>query len=205
MMGRTLRLLLPMWAAAAGVIPALAQVPFSLDTSFRTMLTQQNVNSMAVLANGDLLLSGQMRFPGDMSTRYLAKVDTDGNQVASFPFLYGGARITPWNGQYYVSNTTVRRLLPDGLIDPSFIQMNSDPLFNSLQGGDYHVYPDGRILMSGTHTLYDTVRGFTGNYDAYLVQQYRLLGHYEDPRRGTGRCSVQRTTKWAVHLQRQHD
>src|SRR5690606_4852326 len=31
--------------------------------------------------------------------------------------------------------------------------------------GDYHVYPDGRILMSGRHILSDTLRGFVGHYN----------------------------------------
>ncbi|HQV51121.1 MAG: hypothetical protein IPI00_09310 [Flavobacteriales bacterium] len=42
--------------------------------------------------------------------------------------------------------------------------MNADPYFSSLQGGDYHVYPDGRILMSGVHNLLDSIRGFEGLY-----------------------------------------
>ena len=42
--------------------------------------------------------------------------------------------------------------------------MNSSPYFSSFQGGDYHVYPDGRILMSGLHALSDTIRGFTGDH-----------------------------------------
>ncbi|MCB0765243.1 MAG: delta-60 repeat domain-containing protein, partial [Flavobacteriales bacterium] len=39
------------------------------------------------------------------------------------------------------------------------------PLFAGLQGGDYHVFPDGRVLMSGAHTLNDPVRGFVGLYN----------------------------------------
>jgi hypothetical protein len=40
--------------------------------------------------------------------------------------------------------------------------MNDGPYFASLQGGDYHVFPDGRVLMSGSHQLSDTIRGFVG-------------------------------------------
>ncbi|MBL7941009.1 MAG: T9SS type A sorting domain-containing protein [Flavobacteriales bacterium] len=42
--------------------------------------------------------------------------------------------------------------------------MNLGPYFSSLQGGDYHVFPDGRVLMSGAHVLSDTERGFEGLY-----------------------------------------
>ncbi|MEZ4757834.1 MAG: T9SS type A sorting domain-containing protein [Flavobacteriales bacterium] len=43
--------------------------------------------------------------------------------------------------------------------------MSTQTLFSSLQGGDYHVYPDGSILMSGAHSLYDTARGYVGIYN----------------------------------------
>ncbi len=45
-----------------------------------------------------------------------------------------------------------------------FISMNLGRYFTSLQGGDYHVYPDGRVLMSGAHVLSDSIRGFEGLY-----------------------------------------
>ena len=52
----------------------------------------------------------------------------------------------------------------NGSPDLSFISMNDDPYFSSDNGGDYHVYPDGRVLMSGVHLLLDTIRGFTGSH-----------------------------------------
>lgn len=55
-------------------------------------------------------------------------------------------------------------MTPEGLVDPSFISMNSNPAFQSQTGGDYHVFPDGRVLLSGSHTLSDTARGFVGQY-----------------------------------------
>jgi uncharacterized delta-60 repeat protein len=55
--------------------------------------------------------------------------------------------------------------LPNGQQDASFIEMNLGPYFSSLQGGDYHVFPDGRVLMAGTHQLNDPVRGFVGYYN----------------------------------------
>lgn len=83
----------------------------------------------------------------------------------NFPLTIGAGKVTPWSGQYYVATTqTVRRLDASCLIDPTFILMNNGPYFSSLQGGDYHVYPDGRILMSGAHVLSDSIRGFEGLY-----------------------------------------
>jgi hypothetical protein len=87
-----------------------------------------------------------------------------GQRDPAFPSgVPGGGKLTEWNGRYYVgTNTLVRRIFPTGAWDDDFILMNDGPYFSSLQGGDYHVYPDGRILMSGVHGLSDTVRGFTG-------------------------------------------
>ncbi|MBP9081205.1 MAG: T9SS type A sorting domain-containing protein, partial [Flavobacteriales bacterium] len=74
----------------------------------------------------------------------------------------GGGKITPWNDQYYVgAGTGIYRLNADFLLDNTFL-MYTDPLHNLLQGGDYHVYPDGRVLMNGVHVLHDTVRGYLG-------------------------------------------
>ena len=43
--------------------------------------------------------------------------------------------------------------------------MINAPYFGSIQGGDYFVYPDGRILMSGAHELMDSIRGYEGIYN----------------------------------------
>src|SRR5690606_9664291 len=84
-----------------------------------------------------------------------------------FPQTTGGGKIVPWaDGYFYVSTGLVRRLGPDGLVDPTFINnLNNGPYFLNLFNGDYHVYSDGRFLMSGLHTLSDTARGFVGMYN----------------------------------------
>ena len=53
----------------------------------------------------------------------------------------------------------------DGRSTIRFHYHEYQPLYSALQGGDYHVYPDGRILLSGAHSLYDTARGFVGIYN----------------------------------------
>ncbi|MBK9276078.1 MAG: T9SS type A sorting domain-containing protein [Flavobacteriales bacterium] len=47
-------------------------------------------------------------------------------------------------------------------MDTDFISLNAGPYFSTGQGGDYHVYPDGRVLMTGVHVLSDSIRGFEG-------------------------------------------
>ncbi|MCB0808762.1 MAG: T9SS type A sorting domain-containing protein [Flavobacteriales bacterium] len=107
-----------------------------------------------------------MRFPGELDDKRLVRLLPNGQRDASFYNSgLGGGFLKPWASHFYVSTPhTVRRILPDGTQDPSFIGMNLGPYFSSLQGGDYHVYPDGRILMSGAHVLSDSIRGFEGLY-----------------------------------------
>lgn len=120
------------------------------------------------MPNGSLLLSGMIRLPGEVFDRGSMKLLSDGSfdlTFPPFPQTIGGGRITPWMDRYYIGTAqTVQRLDPDGLIDDDFIQINLGRYFLSLQGGDYHVYPDGRVLMSGAHHLRDSIRGFEGLY-----------------------------------------
>ena len=145
---------------------AQPQYPFDLDTTFRTDMEETFVNSILLDEEGGLIISGRFRFPSVQNEKRTVRLHSDGTLDMEFnQSVLGGGTLTPWNDRIYVATTqTVRRLLPDGLQDPSFIEMNTGPYFTSLQGGDYHVYPDGRVLMSGAHMLDDTVRGFEGLY-----------------------------------------
>lgn len=154
--------LLPWWVAVLR-----AQVPFDLDEGFRTEMNVRYVASVLEDASGGLIVSGRFRFPGVQNEKFTARVDATGNLDPTYnATVLGGGRLHPWNdGLVYVGTTqTVRRLLPSGNSDPMFIEMNLGRYFTSLQGGDYHVYPDGRVLMSGAHVLSDSIRGFEGLY-----------------------------------------
>jgi len=108
-----------------------------------------------------------MRFPGEVEHKTLVRLLSDGQRDAGFYNSgLGGGKLTPWSSDafYVATSQTVRRILSDGTQDPSFIGMNLGLYFSSLQGGDYHVYPDGRILMSGMHQLHDSIRGYEGSY-----------------------------------------
>ena len=147
----------------------LAQWSFELDTTFRTTIVDQNVNALQLLQDGKLFLSGRIRFPGDMSVRGSGRLLTNGEQdldFPTFPLTTGSGKTTPWTANmFYVGTTTVRRMLPDGVTDATFINPNSGPYFQSNATGDYHVFPDGRVLMSGSHWLSDSIRGFEGLYE----------------------------------------
>jgi uncharacterized delta-60 repeat protein len=145
----------------------VAQAPFDLDASFSTEIQQVFVNSALPDDGGGLIISGRFRFSGVQNEKRTARLTLDGTLDPTYnTSALGGGRLVPWNiGLVYVGTTqTVRRLLPSGYQDPSFIEMNLGRYFTSLQGGDYHVYPDGRVLMSGAHVLSDSIRGFEGLY-----------------------------------------
>ncbi|HRD54307.1 MAG TPA: T9SS type A sorting domain-containing protein [Flavobacteriales bacterium] len=153
-------------AAQIAAVSGNAQAPLSVDASFRMDLPAQNAYSLACMPNGQLLVSGNLEFPGETNVWPLGRINPDGSRDMSFPFTYGGAKLTPWQDRYYVAGSqTVRRLMPDGTIDNSFQHMNFDPYFSSLQGGDYHVFPDGRVLLGGYHTIDAAHLGYQGGYN----------------------------------------
>lgn len=118
-----------MLAAALGAAASSgAQAPLSVDTNFRVDLPAQNIFSLASMPNGQILVSGNLEFPGEANVWPLARLNQDGSRDMGFPFTYGGAKLTPWQDRFYVAGSqTVRRLLPDGTIDNSFQHMNMDP------------------------------------------------------------------------------
>jgi hypothetical protein len=152
--------------AASNVTP---QSPFDLDPAFRTEIDLRYVSSIVPLMDGRVVISGALHFPEDPWNEYsLARLFANGIRDASFYTSgLGGGVIVPWNSKYYVEGIqSVRRVLLDGTNDTSFAMgVGSIPYFSSLQGGDYHVFTDGRVLMSGYHTLDDTARGFVGGYN----------------------------------------
>ncbi|MBL7953747.1 MAG: hypothetical protein JNJ91_01825, partial [Flavobacteriales bacterium] len=118
------------------------------------------------LQNGDILVAGRFQHPESSTLLGVGRLTSEGLWDLSFDASnLGSGKIVPWNERIYVGTTqTVRRLMPTGVADPEFISMNLGAYFSSLQGGDYHVYPDGRVLMSGAHVLSDSIRGFEGLY-----------------------------------------
>ena len=141
---------------------AWPQQPFDLDPSFRTNINSWYVSSILPRLDGKVLISGQITSsPGTMLSGML--LNHDGSRDMSYPQSANmGGKLTPWNNRIYAqSGSGVRRIMPDGTLDPEF-SMSLDPYVSFLQGGDYHIYPDGRVLLSGVHVMHDTVRNFLG-------------------------------------------
>ena len=169
-------------AALAAATKGVAQAPYALDTTYRTEFVSENVNSIALLASGKILASGRIRYASDPWATYRGstRMNTDGSRDLVFTAFTGGGRIVPWSNKFYVSAGAVRRLDGNGVVDPSFIQPNTDPYMNySGSGSDYHVYPDGRVLVDGSITLIDTIRGHVGSYDLVWLSN---TGYYDTTR-----------------------
>jgi uncharacterized delta-60 repeat protein len=152
--------------------PVLSQETFRLDTTFRTEIQRKYVNSLLPTSDGKLIVSGVMRFPGEFSDKRLVRLLPDGSRDPTFNNSgLGGGKITPWQDQFYVNAGLVRRiLLPSGDNDQTFrLGYSQIPYFSVLQGGDYHVFPDGRVLLTGEYMLSDSVRGFEGVYDLVWI------------------------------------
>ncbi|MBX2982131.1 MAG: T9SS type A sorting domain-containing protein [Flavobacteriales bacterium] len=146
---------------------AWPQQPFDLDPTFTFNAQSVRIESILPLADGDVILSGQIAIPGEWPyERSGVRLNPDGSLDPSFvtyPSMDG--KITPWEDRYYCGNgQAIRRFLMDGTIDTSYLAMNLVPYFHIVQGGDYFVFPDGRVLVSGHHTLHDSIRGFMGYY-----------------------------------------
>ena len=167
---------------------AEGQVPFALDSTFRTSIVESNVNSALIQSGVLVVLSGNMKLPGDLSYRSGLRLLPNGNRDVSFASVANmGGKITPWNERIYSANGTgVRRQFTNGQIDPEFIFIDDGPYFASLAGGDYHVYPDGRLLMSGRHILSDTIRGLVGYYNLIWFSNQGYLDTTRTHRRGNG-------------------
>lgn len=181
---RSVLVMVAIWVA----ITSYAQWQFQLDPSFRTVATRLHVSSILPLENGNVIASGELKFPNDQNDIRLSGLLSDGQRDETFNnSALGLGKIVPWGDGFYVgSNTIVRRvLLPSGENDQNFrLGYMAQPYFLSLQGGGYHVYPDGRLLMSGAHLLRDSIRGFEGLYNLIWFTNTGYLDTTKVHRRG---------------------
>ena len=186
------RCILSMVAALVAATTALGQWSFTVDTSFQAPLVGRNVNDLLLNEDGSLILSGRLQYddqwpppPSEFSKLRLLQ---DGGLDPTFTTAGAGGKLTRWNDQFYSSSgSIVRRLNMNGTIDGAFTMLS--PFFSNIQGGDYHVFPDGRVLISGNHLLSDSVRGFEG---LYQLVWFTNTGYLDTTRihRSSGNCAV---------------
>lgn len=167
-----------------------AQQPFQLDPTFRAEFDSWYVSSMLPQADGKVIISGQIDFPGGDPFEFhgIERLNSDGSTDHTFNASnLGRGKMHLLGDRFYVSTPhTVRRIMLDGTLDQSFIEMNDGLYFMSLQGGDYHVYPDGRVLMSGVHQLNYPAGGYVGFYNLIWFTNTGYLDTTENHRSGDG-------------------
>jgi uncharacterized delta-60 repeat protein len=176
-----------------GAATAVAQQPFDLDPSFRTTIQSINVIDIALMNDGSILVSGRVRFTNNTldpvmgSVRLFADGSRDA-QFPTFPWTNGGGKIVHWNDVFYIDAAGLpRRLHANGLIDQSFQHLNNNaPLFSSFQGGDYHVYPDGSVVITGSHTVNVPDSGWVGSHHMIWFNNDGTLDLTRRPRKGNG-------------------
>ena len=159
------RQLLTMVAILATMVAA-AQQPFDIDPNFHTSITQISANDVLTLPNGDIMVSGWLRFQGENFDRGYARLSPNGQKISPWPsFNPGGNDMTPYGiDRFYVQNEgAIRRIYFDGSIDTTFNNL-TPPYCDVAQGGMYKVLQDSSILFSGLMLLSDTIRGFVGAY-----------------------------------------
>lgn len=178
-------------AAALAATSSVAQQNFDLDPTFQTTIDQDYVSSVVALTDGDILVSGRLRFSGEGAFDYrlgtlLQPTGARRSGFSAFPSM--GGKVVIWQDRFYAAaGQSVLRSQSNGIQDPTFIAMNLGPYFLSLQGGDYHVFPDGRILFSGQHLLDDTVRDFEGLYTLIWFSNEGYLDTTRIHRQSNGR------------------
>lgn len=181
-------------ALLVGAATAAAQQPFDLDVSYGTSIESIYVSDLEILQNGQILISGQLNFQwGDPFTPTLgARLNTDGSRDTGFPaFPWMGGRVTIWQDKFYCAvGQTVRRSFLNGTLDGSFQSLNSTPYFSSFQGGDYHVYPDGSVVITGSHTMNVPDSGWVGSHHMIWFNNDGTLDFTRRPRRGNGTISL---------------
>ncbi|MDO7849106.1 T9SS type A sorting domain-containing protein [Hymenobacter sp. M29] len=165
-----------------------------LDPSFLINPAQAGfngeVNTIEVLPNGKIMVSGRFTTYASMPMVHLARLLPDGRLDPTFDAHLNAAdwfqsfAVQP-DGKVVITNAEgpvgrVRRLLPDGSADPGFVTTNSMSYFGLNQQVDHGVtvQPDGGILIAGG------ILGFNGQNSSGLV---RLLPNgAPDPRASLG-------------------
>lgn len=146
--------LVAMFTASAGH----GQTAWVLDTTFRSPFEWGNVNDIEFRPEG-LLVSGQWKYLNDGFNwpRHITYLSETGMHDITAQVGGGGGMMAAWGDRFYVGTGqgVVRKFYADLETDYSF---DITGLFASTtHGGDFHVYPDGKVLMTGSHDLWSVV------------------------------------------------
>ncbi len=178
-----------------------AQQPWSLDPSFQTAIVTQNVNSLALLPDGKILLSGRINFTNSplLDNWSTMRLNANGSRDATFPpppqSTGGGGTITAWNDKFYIQSTSLLRSDENGINDPGFV-FQADQFFSNEGLEDYFVYPDGSVVIVGLFSLNYITEGYVGLYNMVWLTNSGSVDLSRPPRRG-GNCVITKIVQQA--------
>lgn len=143
--------LVAMFATSAGH----GQTAWVLDTSFRSTFEWGNVNDIEFRPEG-ILVSGQWKYLNDAMNwpRRITYLSETGQHDIAAQVGGGGGMMAAWGDRFYVGTGQgiVRKYYSDLETDYGY---NTNTAFeNTTHGGDFHVYPNGKVLKTGSHGMY---------------------------------------------------
>ncbi|MBL7985809.1 MAG: T9SS type A sorting domain-containing protein [Flavobacteriales bacterium] len=147
--------------AACAASPGGAQVPLTLDTSFRaSRITHPGLTDALPLEDGSVITNGNCILDSTILSNYgWMKLLPNGDLDDSFPKSRGGGSISVTDNCYYVvGNGGVRRKLLTGEHDGDFHPGNANTPFPGAPSGAYgdvFVQEDGYLLMTGDMLMGD--------------------------------------------------
>ncbi len=157
-------------AALAAATATAAQQPFDLNTGFTTPFQKIVVGDVLERPDGKIIISGGFVPPGGDPTSPFGGglLEADGSWIpkpANRPivdwYFYMSQKMVPWGDRFYCGvGQGIVRYWMDGTWDSAYPVY--DPKNSGGQAGDFHVFPDGRLLLAGNYWLRDSIRGFVG-------------------------------------------
>ncbi|MDX9749671.1 MAG: T9SS type A sorting domain-containing protein [Flavobacteriales bacterium] len=162
----------------------VAQAPLCVDPSFQAPFTQIVVADIDFMPNGQILVGGQMKPQGSISTLAWSRLNPDGSVDPGFNQTIGpsGSAVRIWDEQYFFATAGIgvlRCFLSDGMPDPSY--QYPDLFFNGA-GNNFHNFPDDKQWRTGwwSKRLYDEEGNQIGSEPGYGLIQ-RLPNGLVDP------------------------
>jgi len=166
-----------------------AQEAFELDQGFRTTFERVAVHSAISLPNGSVIISCNIDNPSPLGGYwYLLRLFPNGTMDTGFAFeVGGGGKLILRDSVFYISQEFVWRAYLDGRRDTTF---DMYPGINSLYSPgstfDYHVFPDGRILLSGDGFVHHPELGNLGEFNLIWFNANGQLDYTRTNRRANG-------------------
>lgn len=128
-----------------------AQQPLSVDTTFRTSIVERYVGDVHFMDDGNILLSGNLTFASETwLANGIALLDQTGVEFykSGGP---GAGRIIPWQDKLFIGHN---RLNTDLTEDFGYdLAGPNNPFVEYWNDGQIHVYPDGKVITTGSLLL----------------------------------------------------